>query len=96
MTGVAGEASNMPGAGLLIVAVSAQLALSRMLRVELAHEPFRLNEVRIATRVERAPRPGVVPAREAGTTFLEVLGGEARGALFRYDGRAVTIDPEHR
>jgi 3-oxoacyl-[acyl-carrier protein] reductase len=67
ITGAAGEAANIPGAGLLVAAVGAQIALSRTLRAELAGEPFRLNEVRIATRIEKSARRGVVPSREAGS-----------------------------
>jgi NAD(P)-dependent dehydrogenase (short-subunit alcohol dehydrogenase family) len=84
ITGSAGEATHIPGAGLLVAAVGAQLALARMLRHELSAEPFRVNEVRIATRIEREPRPGVVPSRIAGAIFVEFLTSEARGALFHY------------
>jgi 3-oxoacyl-[acyl-carrier protein] reductase len=84
ITGVGGEAPFVPRSGLLIAAVSAQLALARVLRHELRGEAFRVNEVRIAARVEREPRPGVVPSREAGATFLSVPTSGARGTLFRY------------
>jgi len=86
VTGAAGESPLIPDAGLLGVAVSAQIALSRTMRLELAREPFRTNEIRIATRIEREARPRVVPARTFGSDILGVLEGAARGALFRYSG----------
>lgn len=85
VTGAAGEGT-IPGAGLLVVAVRAQYALSRVLRQELAGDSFRVNEVRIACRVEREARPGVVPSRVAGAAFVEVLGGDARSQVLRYSG----------
>jgi NAD(P)-dependent dehydrogenase (short-subunit alcohol dehydrogenase family) len=94
VTGVAGEAPFIPNAGLLVAAVAAQHALSRVLRHELAGEPFRVNEIRIATRIERAARPGVVPSKSAGATFLDALTTERTGALFRYDGARLEHDPE--
>lgn len=97
-TGAAGEAANLPNAGLLVAAVGAQIALSRTLRAELSSEPFRVNEVRIATRIERAARRGVVPSREAGAAFLEAVPANPalRGALLRYDGRSLAVMSEAR
>lgn len=66
------------------MAVRAQMGLSEVLRHELKAEPFRVNEVRIATRIERKPRRGVVPSRTAGLAFVEVMNGDARGARFVY------------
>lgn len=86
ITGAAGEAPLIRGAGLLGVAVAAQHALSRTLRVELASERFRMNEIRIAARVEREPRPGVVVSKTFGADALALLEGSARGGLFRYTG----------
>jgi NAD(P)-dependent dehydrogenase (short-subunit alcohol dehydrogenase family) len=84
VTGAAGDAPSIPGAGLLVAAVKAQLGLSQVLRHELMAEPFRVNEVRIGARIERTPRAGVVPSQLAGRAFVDVMTGEARGALFRY------------
>lgn len=94
ITGAGGEAPFIPRSGLLVAAVAAQLALARTLRHELRGELFRVNEVRISARLEREPRPGVVPSREAGEAFLRLCTSEARGVLFRYaadrDLRATT------
>lgn len=84
ITGAGGEAPFIPRSGLLVAAVAAQIALARTLRHELVREPFRVNEVRISARLERQPRPGVVPSREAGETFLSLVTSDARGTLFRY------------
>jgi NAD(P)-dependent dehydrogenase (short-subunit alcohol dehydrogenase family) len=84
ITGAGGEAPFIPGSGLLVAAVAAQIALARVLRHELRRDAFRVNELRIAARIERQPRPGVVPSREAGATFLEIPAANARGILFRY------------
>ncbi len=83
VTGAAGQRP-IPGAGLLVVAVRAQWALAEVLRAELAEAPFRFNELRIQTRIEREERPGVVASRVAGEAFLEVMTGDARSALIRY------------
>lgn len=80
ITGAAG-AGIIPNAGMLVVAVRAQWALADVLRHELSEAPFRFNEIRIGTRVERDPRPGVVPSIEAGTAFLDVLTGDQRSRL---------------
>lgn len=83
VTGAAGE-HLLPGTGLLVVAVNAQYALARVLMAEHADGPVRYNEVRIATRVERQARPGVVAAKTAGEHFVEVMAGERRGEVIRY------------
>lgn len=85
VTGAAGE-HMVPGAGLLVAAVNAQFALSRVLRAELSDEPFRINEMRIACRVERDAREGVVPSVDAAQAFLEVMTGSERGAVLRFTG----------
>jgi 3-oxoacyl-[acyl-carrier protein] reductase len=85
VTGAAGE-HVIPNAGLLVTAVGAQYALSRVLRAELARDPLRFNEVRIACRVEREPRPGVVPSLVAADAFVRVMAGDFRSAVVRYDG----------
>jgi len=87
VTGAAGETEYIHGAGLLVVAVKAQLALSAVLRHELASEPFRINEVRISRRIERSPRPGVIPSRVAGEDLIKALQTTSTGQVIRYDGR---------
>lgn len=62
-------------AGCLVLSVGAALV---------ADAPFRFNEVRIRTRIEREERPGVVPARTAGSAFVEVMTGDARSELILY------------
>ena len=83
VTGAAGE-HLLDGAGLLVVAVNAQYSLVRVLAAELAGGPARWNEVRIAARVERRPRPGVIPSIEAGRIFVEVMTGDDRGRTIRW------------
>ena len=85
ISGAAGEGS-VPGGGLLVVAVRAQYALADVLRRELEGAPFRFNELRIATRIEREERAGVVPSRTAGGHFLPLLTGEVRSERIRYEG----------
>ena len=58
--------------------------LVRVLAAELAGGPARWNEVRIAARVERRPRPGVIPSIEAGRFFVEVMTGDDRGRTIRW------------
>jgi len=85
VTGAAGE-SMLPGAGLLVVAVRAQYALSEVLRSEQADDEFRVNEVRIHTRIERAERSGVTPSRQAGDAFVDVMLGQDRGRIIALPG----------
>lgn len=85
VTGAAGE-HERDGTGLLVVAVNAQYALARVLASELRDGAARCNEVRIATRVEREPRAGVVPSRDAGDFFVDVMAGDRRGETIRYTG----------
>lgn len=84
ITGAGGDGPYIPGAGLMAAAATAQQALSRVLREELASEPFRVNEIRIVARIEKRARPGVIAGEVAGSTFLSVLKGEARGRKFAY------------
>lgn len=85
VTGAAGEGT-IPGAGLLVVAVRAQYALSHVLRSETKDDSLRVNELRIACRIEREPRAGVVPSRVAGAAFLEIMQGTTRSQVLRYTG----------
>jgi NAD(P)-dependent dehydrogenase (short-subunit alcohol dehydrogenase family) len=64
VTGVGGE-NLIPGAGLLVVAVRSQFALADVLMNELRDDALRFNEVRIAGRIEKVARPGVIPSVEA-------------------------------
>lgn len=84
VTGAAGEAPHIHGAGLLVAAVKAQLALAERLKAEHEDDGFRFNEFRIAVRVEREPRPGVVPAAEVGRVLVGILAGDARSQTIRY------------
>ncbi len=84
VTGAAGEAPHIHGAGLLVVAVKAQLALAEVLKAEHEDDDFRFNEFRIATRVEREPRPGVVPAIEVGRALMGLLTEDTRSRTIRY------------
>jgi hypothetical protein len=68
--------------------------LSAVLREELAREPFRINEVRISRRIERAPRPGVIPSRLAGEDIIKVLQTTSTGRLIRYDGTPLELEQE--
>jgi hypothetical protein len=88
------DADYISGAGLLVVAAKAQLALSAVLRRELADEPFRVNEVRISRRIERAHRPGVIPARVAGAALLKAITISVTGRLLRYDGSQLMLEDE--
>lgn len=90
VTGAAGE-HVIPGAGLLVVAVGAQYALSQTLRSELEANLFRLNELRIYSRIEREARSGVVPAKTAGSSFLKLLSSTERSKVFRYDGETLSV-----
>lgn len=76
ITGAAGLMT-LANTGLLVAAVAGVMGLSRMLRVEHAQGPVRVNEVLIETRIERHARDGVVPA---------LVFGEAVSALWREDG----------
>lgn len=83
VTGAAGQ-HPIPDAGMLVVAVRAQWGLADVLRAELVDAPFRFNELRIRTRIEREERPGVVASRTAGDAFVELMIGDARSELVHY------------
>jgi NAD(P)-dependent dehydrogenase (short-subunit alcohol dehydrogenase family) len=82
ITGAAGE-HTVDGTGLLTVAVTAQFGLARVLIHELRDSPARFNEVRIAARIERSPRPGVIDSRTAGGFFTTILTGAQRNQTIR-------------
>jgi len=68
-----------------VIAVSGVFGLSRMLRAEHAGDPVRVNELLIRARVERAPRPGVVPAERFGAAAVTIAGSQLRGQVLTYD-----------
>lgn len=80
----AGALMSLPDTGLLVVALSGLLGLSRMLRAEHAGDAVRVNEVMIATRVERAPRQGVVPAEDFGVAMGRLLQSGVRGQQLEF------------
>ncbi len=83
---VTGAGGNMaiPKTGLLVIAVSGVFGLSRMLRAEHAGDAVRVNELMIATRVEREARAGVVPAAELGEGVLRLVQSEVRGQALEF------------
>lgn len=83
VTGAAGEAV-VPGSGLLVVAVMGQFGLSRMLRAEHRPDAVRVNELRIRARIEKMPRPGVIPSRDAGAVFTAIARSFVDGAVIGY------------
>lgn len=84
ITGQGGHAT-IPGTGLLVIAVSGVFGLSRVLRAEHAGDRVRVNELLIGARIERAPRPGVVPADEFGAAAVAIAGSDVRGQVLPYD-----------
>lgn len=84
---VTGQGGHMtlPGTGLLVIAVSGVFGLSRMLRAEHAADPVRVNELLINTRIERAPRPGVVTADEFGAAAVAIAASDLRGQILTYE-----------
>ncbi len=90
----AGAVQPMRTTSLLTIALGGTLALSRLLRAEY-RDGARVNEVRIATRVEAKPRPGVVPARSFGEAVLRVLASDVRGAVVPFRSPE-TFDPKAR
>lgn len=84
VTGQGGHA-DIPGTGLLVVALGGVFALSRMLRAEHAKDPVRVNELLIRARIERAPRPGVTPSERFGESATTIAASTLRGQILRYD-----------
>lgn len=84
VTGAGGQAT-IPGTGLLVIAVSGVFGLSRMLRAEHARDAVRINELLIHARIERAARPGVIPAQQFGEAAVALAESEIRGQVLRYD-----------
>ncbi|MBL8953091.1 MAG: SDR family oxidoreductase [Myxococcaceae bacterium] len=90
VTGV-GATLTIPNASMLAIATAGVLALSRSLRLEQRAGP-RVNELRIASRIERAPRPGVVPSIAFGRAVLKLFTSTTRGAIIGFD-RPESFDP---
>lgn len=76
-----------PGTSLLFVATNGVLALSKVLRAEHAAGPVRVNEVLIRARVEKVPRPGVIPSADFGRRVLASLSGDGRGEVLEIGAR---------
>lgn len=93
ITGV-GATLTIPNASMLGIATAGVLALSRSLRVE-QREGARVNEVRIASRVEKQPRAGVVPSVDFGRALLKLFGSSTRGAIIPFQ-RPESFDPAAR
>lgn len=85
VTGAAGEMP-VPDAGFVVTAAAGLFGLSIMLRAEHQDDPFRLNEFRINCRIEREPRPGVVPSEVAGRAFVDLALSDTHGKVVRYEG----------
>lgn len=83
ITGVGGKQSN-PGTGLLVIAVAGVYALSRMLRAEHASDAVRVNEVLIATRVEKQARARVTKASDFGEAVVRLALGQDRGQVLEF------------
>jgi NAD(P)-dependent dehydrogenase (short-subunit alcohol dehydrogenase family) len=90
---ISGQGSNMaiPGTGLLVVATNAVLGLSRMLREEHKADAVRVNEVMIGTRIEKAPREGVIHAPRFGEEIVKLLVSDTRSQVLHYSGSGMTV-----
>lgn len=90
---ITGQGANLtvPGTGLLVIAAIAVRGLSRMLREEHRGDTVRVNEVLIGTRIEKAPRPGVVFAPEFGSEIAGLLNAEVRSEVLNYDGKRLSV-----
>lgn len=75
----------IPNTSLLFVATNGVLALSKVIRKEHADDDVRVNELLIATRVEKRARPGVVPSAVFGKAAVAIAVGDVRGEVLRYD-----------
>jgi NAD(P)-dependent dehydrogenase (short-subunit alcohol dehydrogenase family) len=88
---ITGQGANMaiPGTGLLVIAATAVLGLSRMLREEHKDDTVRVNEVLIRTRIEKAPRAGVIHAPRFGEQISELLQAGTRSKVLAFDGNVL-------
>jgi NAD(P)-dependent dehydrogenase (short-subunit alcohol dehydrogenase family) len=87
----AGALKPMPSAHLLTVSLGGTLALSRVLRFEHREGGCRVNEVRIATRIEKLARPGVVLSLDFGRAVVRLLTSDVRSAIVPFT-RPETFD----
>jgi NAD(P)-dependent dehydrogenase (short-subunit alcohol dehydrogenase family) len=90
---ITGQGANLavPGTGLLVIAATAVRGLSRMLRDEHRGDTVRVNEVLIGTRIEKAPRAGVVFAPEFGSEIATLLNSPIRSEVLNYDGHKLSV-----
>jgi NAD(P)-dependent dehydrogenase (short-subunit alcohol dehydrogenase family) len=87
----AGAHMEIPGTGLLVVAASGVVALSRMLRSEMASSKVRVNEVLIQTRIEREPRDGVTHAPIFGAKLAGLMNTAIKGKILTYQGAELEV-----
>jgi NAD(P)-dependent dehydrogenase (short-subunit alcohol dehydrogenase family) len=87
----AGALSYLPGTSMLYLAMRGVRALSEVLRKEHETGPIRINEIMIATRIEREARPGVVPAEHFGSHVVSYLGGTSRSQVIGFDGLKLAV-----
>jgi NAD(P)-dependent dehydrogenase (short-subunit alcohol dehydrogenase family) len=90
---ITGQGANMaiPGTGLLVIAAIAVRGLSRMLRDEHRGDTVRVNEVLIGTRIEKAPRAGVIFAPKFGSEIAGLLDSQIRSEVLNYDGQKLSV-----
>ena len=72
------------GTSLLFVATSGVLGLSKVLRAEHRDGPVRVNELLISSRIEKTPRPGVVPSAVFGEAAVAIAASDVRSEVLRY------------
>lgn len=77
----AGAHALPPGAGLMITALGGVLKLSEVLRAEHRDGAVRVHELHIRARVEKLPRPGVIPADELGRFAVALAQGGRRSEV---------------
>lgn len=84
-----GAHHHLPGTSLLFVATQGVLGLSRVLRDEHRDGPVRVNELLIGARIEKTPRPGVIPSATFGQAAVAIAShAEVRGQVLRYSDPA--------
>jgi NAD(P)-dependent dehydrogenase (short-subunit alcohol dehydrogenase family) len=81
----------LPGTGLLVVAVSGVVALSRMLRSETVGNKVRVNEILIKTRIEKEPRDGVIHAPIFGEKVAGLMNTTVKGKVLGYQGAKLEV-----
>jgi NAD(P)-dependent dehydrogenase (short-subunit alcohol dehydrogenase family) len=85
---ITGAAAHMeiPGTGLLVVAVAGVVGLSRMLRSETAGDKVRVNEILIQTRIEKEPRAGVIHSPIFGEKVAALMNTTIKSKVLTYQG----------